>query len=417
MNTPLKKYPIVKAHQQWPMPEKASKSPDALSLGQSCVEASRDEVSCGKIVRRSLMATGLLAGWLTVVLMAGGCSKQAVKDPRLQSPRVEVFKAKAAGSNGRTFTGIVEARVQSDLGFRVAGKILERSVDVGQRVQKGQPLMRLDPEDLRLSAAAQEASVEAARAKYTQAKADETRSGMLVKSGVISPREYDQDRAELDSAKGQLDAAEAQARVSNNSSEYATLLADADGVIVRALGEPGQVVAAGQTVILLAHDGPREALINLPEGVRPDLGAIASARLYGQDQMYQASLRQLSDAADPASRTFATRYVLEGEAASAPLGSTVTIELLTKRTSGSQCVQLPVGAIHDRGNGPGVWIVDDKSEVKFRSVQIASVGKEQVVLSSGVQAGEKVVALGAHLLHEGRIVNLPKEEKMLAHSR
>src|SRR5438128_1369254 len=157
-----------------------------------------------------------------------------------------------------------------DLGFRVVGKILERSVDVGQRVQKGQPLMRLDPEDLSLSTAAQLANVEAARAKYTQAKADETRSAMLVKSGVISHREYDQDRAALDSAKALLEAAEAQARVSKNSSEYAVLLADADGVIVRTLSEPGQVVAAGQTVVQLAHDGPREALINLPEGVRPD---------------------------------------------------------------------------------------------------------------------------------------------------
>jgi len=109
MNTPLKKYPIVKAHQQWPMPQKTSEPPDAISLRQSCVEASGDEVSCGKIVRRPLMTIGLLAGWLTVALVTGGCAKQAVKDPRLQSPRVEVFKAKAAGSNGRTFTGIVEA--------------------------------------------------------------------------------------------------------------------------------------------------------------------------------------------------------------------------------------------------------------------------------------------------------------------
>src|SRR5881397_575118 len=111
-----------------------------------------------KVDRQLLMIIGLLAGGLTVALMAGGCSEPAEQDPRLQPPRVEVFKAKAAGSNGRTFTGIVEARVQSDLGFRVAGKILERSVDVGQRVQKGQPLMRLDPEDLRLSAAAQQAN-------------------------------------------------------------------------------------------------------------------------------------------------------------------------------------------------------------------------------------------------------------------
>jgi RND family efflux transporter MFP subunit len=176
------------------------------------------------------------------------------------------------------------------------------------------------------------------------------------------------------------------------------------------LSEPGQVVAAGQTVIHLAHDGPREALINLPEGVRPDLGTIASVRLYGQDQLYQARLRQLSDAADPASRTFEARYVLEGEAAAAPLGSTVTATFLTKPTSGNQSVLVPVGAIHDRGNGPGVWIVNDKSEVKFRSVNVASIGKEEVAVSGGVQAGEKLVALGAHLLHEGQVVKEANEE-------
>ena len=369
-----------------------------------------DKVSFAKKHHRPLIAIGLLAGGLTVALMAGWSSKPAVKDPRLQPPRVEIFTAKTNGSNGRTFTGVVEARVQSDLGFRVAGKILERSVDVGQRVQKGQVLMQLDPVDLKLSFAAQQAMVEAARAKYIQAKADEARSAALVKSGAVSHQDYDQARAALDSSKAQLEAAGAQARVSNNSSEYAVLLADADGVIVRTLSEPGQVVAAGQTVIQLAHDGPREALVNLPEGVRPDLGTTASAGLHGQARKYQARLRQLSDAADPASRTFEARYVLEGEAASAPLGSTATIELVAKQDSDTQSVQLPVGAVHDRGGGPGVWIVDDKREVKFRSVSIAAIGQEAVVVSHGVAAGEKVVALGAHLLHEGQVVNLSNEE-------
>jgi RND family efflux transporter MFP subunit len=402
VSTSRKEHPTVEAHRQRSALQKTSKSPDAAIAG---------EASFVKKYRRTLMTIGLLAGWLTVALMTSGCSKPAVKDPRLQSPRVEIFKAEAAGANSKTFTGIVEARVQSDLGFRVAGKILERSVNMGQRVQKGQILMRLDSVDLKLSLAAQEANVEAARAKYTQTKADEARYAALVKSGAVSRQEYDQARAALDSAKALLDAAEAQARVSSNSSDYAVLLADADGVIVRTVSEPGQVVAAGQTVIQLAHDGPREALINLPEGVRPDLETPASARLYGRDQTYQAGLRELSEAADPASRTFAARFVLEGEAASAPLGSTVTIELLTKQTAGSQRVQLPVGAICDRGSGPGVWVVNDKSEVKFRSVQIASIGKEEVVVSHGVGAGEKVVALGAHLLHEGQAVNLPNEEK------
>jgi RND family efflux transporter MFP subunit len=271
--------------------------------------------------------------------------------------------------------------------------------------------MRLDPLDLKLAFAAQQANVEAARARYTQAKSDEVRVTAMFESAVASRLEFDRAREALDVAKAQLDAAEAQARVSNNSSEYAVLLADADGVIVRTLSEPGQVVAAGQTVIQLAHDGPREALINLPEGVRPDLGTIASARLYGRDQTYQASLRQLSDAADPASRTFEGRYVLEGEAASAPLGSTVTLTLVSKQTSGNPSVLVPVGAIYDRGSGPGVWIVDDTSAVRFRFVQISSIGREDVVVSRGVEAGERVVALGAHLLHEGQVVDLSKEEK------
>src|SRR5207253_3772437 len=132
---------------------------------------------------------------LAVALMTEGCSKAAVKDPRLQSPRVEVFKAEAAASNRRSFTGIVEARVQSDLGFRVGGKIVERSVNMGQRVQKGQVLMRLDSVDLKLAFAAQQGNVEAARAKYTQTKADEARFAALVKSGAVSRQEYDQARA------------------------------------------------------------------------------------------------------------------------------------------------------------------------------------------------------------------------------
>jgi multidrug efflux pump subunit AcrA (membrane-fusion protein) len=127
--------------------------------------------------------------------------------------------------------------------------------------------------------------------------------------------------------------------------------------------------------------------------------------------VYPAKLRELSEAADAASRTFAARYVLEGQAASAPLGSTVTIELVTTQSSGNSSVRVPVGAVYDHGSGPGVWIVNDKSEVNFRSVTIGSIGQEEVVVSSGVGAGEKVVALGAHLLHEGQTVNLPSEEK------
>ncbi|MGH7243016.1 MAG: efflux RND transporter periplasmic adaptor subunit [Phycisphaerales bacterium] len=377
--------------------------------------------------RKQRVGIGLLAGCLTAALIAGGCSKSPADDPRLRSPKVQVVQAKAAGTNGRTFTGVVEARVQSNLGFRVGGKILERAVDVGQRIQKGQILMRLDPRDLELALAAQQAKVVAARARYVRAKADEARFAGAVESGGVSRLGYDAARAELDVSKATLEAAEAEARVSHNSSEYAVLRADADGVIVRTLSEPGQVVAAGETVIQLAHDGPREAVINLPEGVRPALGTTALARLYGQDQVHQARLRQLSDAADPASRTFEARFVLEGEAASPPhaphppLGSTVTIAFPANQVSGNRPVVVPVGAVTDRGSGvwePGVWIVNGRSEVAFRSVQVASIGKEEITISRGIEAGENVVALGAHLLHEGQVVTpaAPPDEKAVPHA-
>ncbi len=159
----------------------------------------------------------------------------------------------------------------------------------------------------------------------------------------------------MDTAKADLDAVEAQSRIRENSSEYAVLQADADGVIVQTLSEPGQVVAAGQTVIELAHDGPREAAINLPENIRPVTGTAATARLYGWDETCQAELRQLSNAADPVTRTFEARYVLKGAASSAPLGSTVTVDVPVDPEPFRRMVIVPVGAIFDPGSGPGVW--------------------------------------------------------------
>ena len=171
------------------------------------------------------------------------------------------------------------------------------------------------------------------------------------------------------------------------------------------------MVTAGQSVIQLAHDGPREGSINLPEDVRPNPGSTAVARLYGRDQNYPAKLRQLSDSADSVTRTFEARYVLEGEAASAPLGSTVTITLPTEAAD-KGLVLVPAGAVYDRGSGPGVWIVDDKNEVKFCAVHIASFGREEVVVSKGLEAGEPIVALGAHLLHEGQAVSIATEARI-----
>ena len=165
------------------------------------------------------------------------------------------------------------------------------------------------------------------------------------------------------------------------------LAADADGIVVETLAEPGQVVAAGQTVVKLAHSGPREATVNLPETVHPALGSMAQASLYdGVEAQSPARLRQLSDAADSQTRTFEARYVLEGDAANAPLGATVTI-----RIPGSQratMVEVPIGAIYDGGNGPAVWILDRKtSSVSIRPVQIRRFGEESATFRHDADDG------------------------------
>jgi RND family efflux transporter MFP subunit len=329
----------------------------------------------------------------------------AATDPRLRPQLVRIAIVKPAGTSERAFTGIIAVRVQSNLGFRVPGKVVERLVDVGQEVYSGQPLMRLDPKDLDLALTAKENAVAAAHAAAVQARDDEVRYRELAAAGWASRQRYEQAKAAFDTAAAQLRAAEAQADVARNEAGYSLLLADADGTVVATLAEPGQVVAAGQTVVKLAHAGPREASIDLPETVRPAIGSAAQASLYGDDAKFPASLRQLSDAADPLTRTYKARYVLGGAGAQAPLGATVTVYLPTGEPA--TATSIPLSALDNEGKGPGVWILDvKKSRVSFHPVQVAQIGKETAILSGGLTVGQQIVALGAHLLHQGERVRL-----------
>ena len=350
----------------------------------------------------------LIAVLLTVGISS--CKTKEQEDPRTLPDLVRIATVGAAEEESdHTYTGVVTARVQSDLGFRVPGKVTKRFVDIGQRVRAGQPLMSIDVTDYTHAITTQTQNVEAAKAKAAQAAADEARYRGLVSTGAVSASAYDQVKAAADSAKAQLAAVEAQAQVAKDEGDYSMLVADADGTVIETLAEPGQVVAAGQTVIKLAHAGPREAAVNLPETVRPALESIARATLYGENGSVSARLRQLSDAADPSTRTFEARYVLGGRAASAPLGATVTIEIGESGRTGS--LEVPVGAITDRGKGPGVWVFNEKSStVAFRPVKLLRVGDENAVLDAGVQQGEQIVALGAHLLSDGQHVRVADEK-------
>jgi RND family efflux transporter MFP subunit len=295
--------------------------------------------------------------------------------------------------------------VQSDLAFRVGGKVVARLVDAGQAVRRGQALMRIDSTDYALATQATAGAVAAARARAVQTGADEARYRDLVSAGAVSASAYDQAKAAALAARAQLATAEAQARVSRNDAGYTVLVADADGTVSETLAEPGQVVGAGQPVVRLARSGPREAIVALPETLRPALGTVADARTYaGVDG--KARLRQLSDAADPATRTFEARFVLAGAPATAPLGSTVTVRVGVP--GASQAISVPLGAIYDPGRGPGVWIVTGQANprVIWRPVRLASIGEDNAVVSAGLRPGERFVALGAHMLHQGQPVRI-----------
>jgi RND family efflux transporter MFP subunit len=348
-------------------------------------------------------------GPLLFVLVACNDATSSSTDPRLQPPLVRIETVEISVRSERSFTGIVAAHVQSDLGFRVPGKVLGRLVDAGQTVKRGQALMRIDPTDLRLAMRAHEEAVAAAKARARQAADDEARYRRLVSANFVSAAAYDKVKAAAEAARAELNAADARADVARNETGYAVLLADADGVVVETLAEPGQVVGAGQVVVRVAHAGRREAVIELPETLRPAIGSTGRASLYGSGLTGPAKLRQLSDAANRHTRTFEARYVLEGRLADAPLGSTISIQISEGRSA--PALQVPIGAIFDPGKGPGVWLVEGETpRVTWRAVQIGGLSGEAASVVGNLEAGDRVVALGAHLLHEGERVRLAQSE-------
>lgn len=344
------------------------------------------------------------------------CGEHSPADPRTEAPLVRVALTQSAAPAPRSFTGIVAARVQSDLGFRVSGKVLERLVDTGQSVRRGQVLLRLDPVDLKLAAHAQREAVAAARALAQQTSDDEARYRALRGTGAVSASAYDQYKAAADAARAQLSAAEAQAEVARNATRYAELLADADGIVMETLVEPGQVVSAGQAVVRVAHAGPREAVVQLPETLRPAVGSAAQATLFGNDDIRVATrLRQLSDVADRLTRTFEARYVLEGELAKAPLGTTITVQIANGQADAQNDLQVPIGALYDTGKGPGVWVIQGvPAQVSWQPVAVQHLDDEHARITGPLKQGDRIVALGAHLLREGQLVRVAGQAAVAA---
>jgi RND family efflux transporter MFP subunit len=361
----------------------------------------------------------LLIGALIVVV----CGVVLGRDKKLPipstSPRlVRAFMVKSAGGDPMEYTGVIHARTESDLAFRVSGKIIEKLVKAGDHVKRGQALMRLDPTDLRLAANAALSAVEAARAQNKRAVADELRQRGLVAIKAVSVQEYEQAKSAADATTAQLNSALAYSRQLENQVGYAVLRADADGVIMEIPADVGQVVGPGNVVVRLAHDGAREAVVNLPEGNEKIAKSSATATLYADSgQTFPAKLRELSAMADPLTRTYQARYSLGGVGKNAPLGATVTVHLYGDNADGGvQQYEIPVSALYDGGTGTSVWVIDPiKSTLSRRPVEVAKLGSEIALVSKGLEPGERILALGAHLVKEGEKVKIlsgpAKEQK------
>ncbi len=343
---------------------------------------------------------------LPLLIILSGCNSQA--DTAAQSPLprpVLAAKVEAAGTQQSAYTGVVAARTESDLGFRVSGKVIERKVDPGQHVSRGDTLLVLDIGDFELALRSARNRVSAAQAQLRQRRDDENRYQRLASTGAVSRQISDQSTTQLRVAEAELASAQSDARQIENRRTYSVLRADGDGIITDVRADRGQVVAEGQMVARLAHDGAREAIVNLPENQRDRASQKALAFPFGApEQAVAATLRELSASADPVTRTYRARYVLHGNVERFALGSTITVRL--QGNGQAPQTRVPIGALHDAGQGPGVWQVGADNTVSFAPVKVASLGQEDALLDSGVSPGQIIVALGAHLLHGGDAVRL-----------
>lgn len=340
----------------------------------------------------------ILAAALIAALTAAGCAKKEEPAQPLRTVRVMKIDG-AAVSGGLTLPGEVRARFEARLGFRLGGKLVERRVDVGAAVKKGQVLARLDAQDVAL----QSAQAEANRAL---AEAEAKRYRDLRAKNFVS-------QAVLDAKETALKTAAAQAGVARNQAGYATLVADRDGVVTAVEAEAGQVVSAGQAVVRVAEGNEKEIVIAVPEGEVEKLRAatgftVTLNSLPGRS--WQGRLRELSPSADAATRTFMARIAVVEADDAVRLGMSASVQ--AKVSTGSTALRLPLSAFFTRNDQPSVWVVDPATQtVKLTKVETDGVAGNEMRVKAGLQSGMLVVTAGANLLEDGQKVRLPEQPK------
>lgn len=350
---------------------------------------------------------------LAALGVLSACSQPAPPEEPVRA--VKVLTVGMSSVQSRTeYSGEVLARVESRLGFRVGGKIIRRSVELGQRVKAGQVLAQLDAQDYRLSEAAARAQLAAAATNRDLAAADFKRYKDLKDQNFISSAELERRESTWKAAQAQWDAAQAQLSGQGNQAGYTTLVADVSGVVTAVDAEVGQVVATGSPVVRIAQDGPRDVLFAVPEDKVQLLrvGYPAQVQVWASRTSVPAKVREVSASADPVTRTYAVRVALDAKDA-LPLGSTVSVSLAATGQGAPALIKLPTSAFLRAGDASAVWVLDAASmTVQLTKVDIATADGNQVVVSSGLKPGMQVVSTGVHVLQPGQKVTLYQAGKV-----
>ncbi|MGE0875713.1 MAG: efflux RND transporter periplasmic adaptor subunit [Burkholderiales bacterium] len=344
---------------------------------------------------------------IAVSLLLAACGRPPEPKPDEIRPVRVIRIGEQEAVRSAEFAGEVRARHETRLAFRVPGKLVERLVDAGSRVREGQTLARLDPADLALSAASAKAQLAAAASDRDLAAAELARYRGLREKNFISQAEFERRESALASAQARFEAVQAQARQASNQAGYAQLVADGEGVIVAVEAEAGQVVAAGQTVALLARRGEREIAFSVPESRRGLLEQAAQFEVTLNalpGKSWRASLRELAPAADPVTRTYAARATLHDAGDEVELGMSARIRASAGGAGGR--IELPLAALHSRGEAPQVMLVGADSSTRLQPVETAGLAGTRVIIASGLAPGDVVVAAGASLLRPGQKVRV-----------
>lgn len=362
----------------------------------------------GRKTRNALIVMGLLAGAggaAAVVTKGQSGALEAAKDASAPGrPVLTTIVHFAPEQPSRTFMATIKPRIEADQGFRVSGKVAARLVEAGRVVKAGDPLARLDDADLKLQKEQAEAELAASRVAMEQTSADERRGAELLAKGWTARAVHDRQRAAAEEARGRNRRAQRAVELAANALGYATLRADADGVVTAALVEPGQVVAAGQPAIRIARQNEKEAAVALPEAfvARARDGAASVTLWSDPGRVYRAKLRELSPAADPATRTFAARFSLSDADDRVALGMSATLTI--SALAAAKVARVPSSALFDQGKGPSLWVVGDDGVTALKPVVVLRYEGADAVVASGVADGARIVTLGVQKIAAGETV-------------